>query len=85
MHCDEQQTVRLAERVRAAFLAASRLSLPDMATVSAGVCELEAGYTLEVALERADLALYRAKRAGRNCVGLIEREIAVAELAPAAA
>ena len=85
VHCDEQQTVRLAERVRAAFLAASRLSLPDMATFSAGVCELEAGYTLEVALERADLALYRAKRAGRNCVGLIEREIAVAELAPAAA
>jgi diguanylate cyclase len=40
-------------------------------TFSAGVTAWAAGETLEAALERADEALYEAKRTGKNrtCVG----------------
>ena len=40
-------------------------------TFSAGVTAFRPGETLEHALERADLALYEAKRTGKNrtCVG----------------
>jgi diguanylate cyclase (GGDEF)-like protein len=38
-------------------------------TVSVGVASLDAGETLSGLLQRADAALYAAKRAGRNRVG----------------
>ena len=40
-------------------------------TFSAGVTQFRPGETLEAALERADEALYEAKRTGKNrtCIG----------------
>ncbi len=37
-------------------------------TVSAGVAEHRAGEALSLTLNRADVALYDAKQAGRDCV-----------------
>ena len=37
-------------------------------TFSAGVTELQVGETAEVATDRADKAMYRAKKAGKNRV-----------------
>jgi diguanylate cyclase (GGDEF)-like protein/PAS domain S-box-containing protein len=61
---------RVADRLLAA-VAASALTVSGAAiatTVSAGIVERRADETLEVALKRADDALYRAKQAGRNQV-----------------
>jgi diguanylate cyclase (GGDEF)-like protein len=63
---------RVAEEVRAA-LAAQRLANEDgdqlVVTVSAGCTELDGGHaTREQLLRTADVALFMAKRAGRNRV-----------------
>jgi len=44
--------------------------LPPTLTVSAsfGVAEIPVGESLDDAMRRADMALYEAKRAGRDCV-----------------
>lgn len=60
----------LAERIRQQF---SQVTIPveDAAlgtTVSIGVAEVAAGETVDAALQRADQALYAAKREGRNRV-----------------
>ncbi|KPF51289.1 hypothetical protein IP87_16180 [beta proteobacterium AAP121] len=42
-------------------------------TLSVGLTELQPGEDLAVAVDRADAALYAAKRAGRNCVVQVEQ------------
>src|SRR5690606_39457410 len=62
--------VRLAERLREDVAAANWDEvLPGLRlTMSAGVAEYRPGESLEALLERADNALYAAKRGGRNRV-----------------
>jgi diguanylate cyclase (GGDEF)-like protein len=61
----------LAERLRAVV---SALAVPDGAggqvqvTASFGVAALDGTQPVEVSLQRADVALYRAKTVGRDCV-----------------
>ncbi|WP_238121263.1 MULTISPECIES: GGDEF domain-containing protein [unclassified Xanthobacter] len=56
-----------AEALRLATLDCAEPGLPAL-SVSIGVAALPVPYDLSRALERADRALYAAKRAGRNCV-----------------
>jgi diguanylate cyclase (GGDEF)-like protein/PAS domain S-box-containing protein len=58
----------IAERLRAA-VAHSTFVTDARVTVSLGVAELRADDTIEGWLQRADAALYEAKRAGRNRIG----------------
>lgn len=62
------QALLAAERLRTAFAQEVRSdpALPLAATVSIGVGELAEGETIEGLLQRADAALYCAKRSGRN-------------------
>ncbi len=68
---DGAAALALAERIRA-DVAGGRLAVGEGSigvTVSCGVTELGSGDTTTLAFERADRALYRAKRGGRNrCV-----------------
>ncbi len=59
----------VAERIRHVFAShANDLGVPVHCTVSIGVSELEAADTSVTSLlARADKALYKAKRSGRNC------------------
>ena len=67
---DQQQAMVIAERIRHHF---SRVTVPIEGgtlgtTVSIGVAEITATETVDVALQRADQALYVAKHEGRNRV-----------------
>jgi diguanylate cyclase (GGDEF)-like protein len=63
----------LGERIRAAIEAANYpLPLERPITASVGVSWNARGSTFEQAYSRADQALYRAKRGGRNCVSLAD-------------
>jgi diguanylate cyclase (GGDEF)-like protein len=65
------EALRLAESVRAAFEAARHTvgELTLSVTVSAGVAiALDSGLDLDAFLQEADQALYRAKKAGGNCI-----------------
>jgi len=71
-HCSRQQACLLAERLRKA-IASEPLQLADghilRVTASFGVaCASGPRAALDDLLHAADLALYRAKRKGRNCV-----------------
>lgn len=66
-HAGPADALKVAERYRRAF-AALHIETVGNVTVSAGVAALERSDTLERMLERADRALYEAKRAGRNRV-----------------
>src|ERR1700761_2571913 len=65
----------VAEQIRGT-VAQGRICRPDgnesigQVTLSVGVAIAKAGDTLEALLERADLAMYTAKRAGRNRISL---------------
>ena len=60
----------LAEKLRADVAALELKAAGDLVkvTLSFGVAEWEFGDTIDDLLRRADLALYQAKVAGRNCV-----------------
>jgi diguanylate cyclase (GGDEF)-like protein len=69
---DIDLAARAADRVREA-IAAEVLAMPDgtalpRVTISMGVAQLAAGQTVPDLLKTADLAMYRAKQAGRNRV-----------------
>ena len=61
----------LGERIRSA-VAAQRFPHGEPVTVSVGIAQAQAGETPEQLVSRADLALYEAKRSGRNQVRLHE-------------
>ncbi|MGY6709607.1 MAG: diguanylate cyclase [Rhizobiaceae bacterium] len=67
--CDEHQLHAAMRRIKAS-LVEEPVSLPDgsrlTVTVSIGACLSPPGEGLDDAAHRADMALYRAKRAGRN-------------------
>lgn len=68
--CSLDEALHVAEQVRAAVTGAllPTRAEPCAMTVSIGVAFLVAGESVAGGLERADQALYDAKRAGRNCV-----------------
>ena len=65
--CDAERLTSCCERLRLAFMQVQLvgLDIPDL-SLSAGMTLLRAGDELDNALQRADQALYRAKRDGRN-------------------
>lgn len=66
----KEAAVKVAERIRAAVAKAGALTLDGSRigiTVSIGVAEAE-GTDVDELIRRADTALYRAKRGGRDCV-----------------
>ena len=60
----------LAERIRQALESTSRLSIETGVTASFGVASTRKQEAAEMILRSADQALYRAKQAGRNQVGI---------------
>jgi diguanylate cyclase (GGDEF)-like protein/PAS domain S-box-containing protein len=66
-HTTKDQGRIQAERLRLT-IAQHQFSIPEPITISAGVTEYIDGDTLETVLQRADMALYIAKRAGKNQV-----------------
>lgn len=66
--CDAPQAIALAEKIRVT-VGDGRIHCGDRAlqvTVSLGVTRVEPGEAEDIALKRADDALYEAKRGGRN-------------------
>ena len=59
---------RIAERARAAVELTAFMVVPSQVTISLGIAEHLPGETVEALLSRADEALYRAKKSGRNRV-----------------
>jgi diguanylate cyclase (GGDEF)-like protein len=71
-HADQPASARIAERARE-FVAAAPVATAGTeiaVTVSVGVAERRAGESRDDVIERADRAMYAAKRAGRNRVEL---------------
>ncbi|HCI4229856.1 sensor domain-containing diguanylate cyclase [Klebsiella quasipneumoniae] len=69
----QQQAQLIAERIRQAIISpgdvSSRVKLHESVTISIGLATTEDPKTVETELlNRADDALYQAKKAGRNCV-----------------
>ncbi|PLU61106.1 GGDEF domain-containing protein, partial [Sinorhizobium medicae] len=64
----------VAQGMRAAIASTPIADLPETATITAsfGVAAIAPGESLEMALQRADKALYVAKAAGRNRVECAE-------------
>ncbi|MBW0145661.1 GGDEF domain-containing protein [Sphingomicrobium clamense] len=62
----------IAERMRSSFAAFSHPAIDDERPLSAsfGIAPYSARQSLAESLDRADRALYRAKRQGRNCVAI---------------
>lgn len=70
---DGNAALKLAENVRRAV--ATHRFLDDIAvTVSAGVVEARPGEAEAQLVRRADVALYRAKREGRNCCRIADAD-----------
>ena len=70
-HTSVTHAVRVAERVRQRFEAATieAAGMPVKGTVSLGIASTEVfGYDLDTLMRRADMAVYAAKRQGRNRV-----------------
>ncbi len=65
--------IEVAERLRRGVAEQALLDSPRIAaTVSIGIAQFAAGDTLEALLERADVAVYAAKRGGRDQVRAAE-------------
>jgi diguanylate cyclase (GGDEF)-like protein len=67
-----EMATRVAERIRK-HVAATPVHLPERTipiTLSIGLAQFEDGDSLESLINRADRALYKAKRAGRNCIAV---------------
>jgi diguanylate cyclase (GGDEF)-like protein len=81
MHGTAKEALNLAERLRRAVatLSFSQFALHDedvRITMSVGIAEFPTnGQTPEEVLKAADMALYRAKHSGRNCVKLATRTL----------
>ncbi len=74
--CDLEAARRIAEELRRS-IEASRILTPAgeiAATVSIGCSAIAVGDTVLAALQRADEALYAAKRSGRNCVAVCQHD-----------
>jgi len=67
-HTNIKEALGAAERLRTALTGKKFASLNQPVTLSIGVAELQNGENAAALLQRADRALYRAKRAGRNRV-----------------
>ncbi|NWL78343.1 hypothetical protein DM872_15935 [Pseudomonas taiwanensis] len=66
-NCDADRLTACCERLRQAFEQAEPVGVQlERLSLSAGMTLLTAGDDLDDALQRADQALYRAKRGGRN-------------------
>ncbi|BAU76331.1 GGDEF domain-containing protein [Metapseudomonas furukawaii] len=66
-NCDADRLTACCERLRAAYAAAEPVGVQvERLSLSAGMTLLSVGDDLDDALQRADQALYRAKRGGRN-------------------
>lgn len=66
-HTSGELAERLGEKLRAA-LEKARAGIPEPVTISIGVSPCLGSDSLQSAVDRADAALYRAKRDGRNRV-----------------
>lgn len=64
-HTARDQAKVQAERMRQT-IEQNEFTIPEKVMISAGVTEFEEGDTLESMLKRAEMALYIAKRSGRN-------------------
>ena len=67
-HTNLAHGVANAERIRAAIATTRIEPMPNGVTASFGVAELDKGEQGDAFMRRVDKALYKAKRAGRNCV-----------------
>lgn len=68
---DLHRATHLAEQLRT-IVEANELVADQAVTISAGVAELKTGETGNDWMHRADEALYRAKRSGRNATSIAE-------------
>jgi diguanylate cyclase (GGDEF)-like protein len=78
MDIEENEEMAVAEKIRKS-VANHRFQLPEGAqtqTISIGVAEFSGGKTERIAkvLRHADIALYKAKEKGRNCVVRFSKE-----------
>ena len=71
-HTSEDLAMQLAERLRTA-VETMAVGTPETVTISIGISRCARADSLDRAIDRADHALYRAKRAGRNRVERAER------------
>ncbi|MEC0132096.1 GGDEF domain-containing protein [Paenibacillus odorifer] len=67
---DEQNSDMIAERMRTAVTGAIIHGIPLPYTISIGVITVDSGerYSLSTLYKLSDIALYQAKKKGRNCV-----------------
>lgn len=78
--CEVGPAGRLADRIRQAFFGMKHAGISEdvRLTASFGVAQAQNGESYEALFKRADAALYKAKRAGRDRVVLAEPEARVA-------
>lgn len=69
-YTDEQQATQLAERLRVTIenMVIQHEQRIIKLTASFGVAEMALEHSIEDTIKKADVAVYRAKNAGRNCV-----------------